>query len=541
MLMDDQENVGWQAAGHGRAPAARGLAFKVAALALVVFSLSATGLALRLLQAPAPGDGTASNGAGAKARPALFRTWPAKQDPAVVLLLSGQQHGYLQPCGCSRPQLGGLERRYNFVHTVLQARGWPVVAVDAGDIAQHSGPQALIKYKYSMEALKRLDYTAVGVGRNEMDLPLLDALSQFALENPKPRTLAANLLKKEDNFPGMLGSWQVSDNKVGAKVGIVTVVAPSVAKDVNDPAVKFEAPERVLPGMLKEVQARKPELLVLVFQGSEEEAKACADKFRQFQVILCLTKEEEPPADPIVVGKTLVVRVGHKGRYVGLVGAYPTGKASPAFDLYYELVPMGEEYETPKGKDADNPVLALLENYTKEVKRDNYLAQYSKSLHPIQVQFPKATYVGSEKCKECHEHAYKVWKDSPHAHAYHTLETAKRPSLCQYDGECVRCHVVGFQNQGGFTDEVKTPFLKDQGCENCHGPASLHVKGNKTPRMLALMNPYKTQPGETPEQKTRRENRLDASCTKCHDTDNDHSWKLEKWLKIDHPTPESEK
>src|SRR5262245_39306019 len=40
----------------------------------------------------------------------------AKWDrPAVALIFSGQQLGYLQPCGCSHPQYGGLTRRYNLL------------------------------------------------------------------------------------------------------------------------------------------------------------------------------------------------------------------------------------------------------------------------------------------------------------------------------------------------------------------------------------------------------------------------------------------
>src|SRR5262245_51192039 len=35
----------------------------------------------------------------------LLEGWPA---PAVALLLSGEMHGYIEPCGCSLHQLGGL-------------------------------------------------------------------------------------------------------------------------------------------------------------------------------------------------------------------------------------------------------------------------------------------------------------------------------------------------------------------------------------------------------------------------------------------------
>jgi hypothetical protein len=44
------------------------------------------------------------------------------------------------------------------------------------------------------------------------------------------------------------------------------------------------------------------------------------------------------------------------------------------------------------------------------------------------------------------------------------------------------------------------------------------------------MNPYKTQPNETDEQRKTRLNHLDASCQKCHDIDNDVHWKLDKWI-----------
>src|ERR671932_217760 len=55
--------------------------------------------------------------------PPLFPGWGK---PDLALVLSGQQHGYLQPCGCSDPQYGGFTRRYNLVQG-LKERGWPVV------------------------------------------------------------------------------------------------------------------------------------------------------------------------------------------------------------------------------------------------------------------------------------------------------------------------------------------------------------------------------------------------------------------------------
>jgi hypothetical protein len=509
------------------------LSFQLAAVALVAVSLTTTGfMMLTWLQSPesAPGaqEGTEAATPGGSR---LFHTWPQDHRPDVVILLSGEVHGYLQPCGCSEPQYGGLERRYNFVQGLTRDRGWPVLAVDLGDVAQRSGPQALIKYRYTMEAMKRIGYSAVGIGLNEMAMPLIDALGEFALNNPSPRVLAANLENRNVNFPGMLQPFEAVA-KIGVpRVGVVAAVGPTVAQAANDPQVKFSDVQTTLKNAIPALRQQKCELLVLLYQGSVEEAKRCARAFPEFQIIQCLTREEEPPSQPERVGNTMIVEIGHKGRHIGLVGAFRSGKPDKQFDLQYQLVSLGPEYKTPPDKDADNPILGLFEEYSKEVRNKNFLAHYPKIPHPIQQEFKDAKFVGSEACKKCHEESYRIWKASPHSHAYQTLEQAKRPSLRQYDGECVACHVTGFAYDTGFTNEKQTPVLINNGCENCHGPGSLHVKDNYNAKLNALMNPYKTQPNETAEQKRVRMNHLDASCQKCHDIDNDVNWKIEKWVK----------
>lgn len=479
----------------------------------------------------------------------LFLNWPKDRQPDVVLVLTGQQHGYALPCGCSEPQYGGLDRRYNFLQSLVKERGWRLVAVDVGDIAQESGPQRELKYKYLMEALKRLNYSAVGVGEHEMRMPLLVAGGQFALNNASPRLLAANLLNRQANFPrddknSMIGAWILAGGQNNVpRVGVAGVVGRVVAAKINDPDVKFAKNGEVLPGVIKEMEAAQSELNVLLYQGTADEAKACAKEFPQFHVIQCLTAESEPPANPEKVGQTLVVGLGHKGKYIGLVGAFRTSNPQKPFDLYYQLVLMDPIYETAPGKEADSPMLALLEEYTKEVQQGNYLNTYVglKTPHPIQMEpeFKDARYVGSEKCQKCHDHAYKVWKRSAHAHAYQSLVKATRPSLRQFDGECVSCHVTGFEHKTGFEDASR-PELLNNGCENCHGPCSIHVHGGlrgTDPKLLKLMNPYKTQPNETPEQREKRVSLLDRTCQKCHDIDNDVHWKFDKWALIEHRTP----
>lgn len=551
MVMDDQNNL-----PHSAAPFApngnryftpRGKTFQVAAVALTVLSLSGMGFfMLHWLKPPEGSAGGASTSAPNRAE-RLFQEWPTDRKADLVLVLSGQQFGYLQPCGCSEPQYGGLERRFNFFQTLIKERGWPIAAVDLGDIAPVtgakvaiSGRQARLKYKYSMEALNRLGYTAVGIGQTEMSLPLFEGLTEFSLNNPKPRVLSANLVNKETNFPDMVESSILGGKGNEPKIGIVGVVAPSVSGLVRDPGVMFDPLEKALPPAIAQIKAQKPDIMVLLFQGTVEEAKALVPKFPQFQVILALSAEEEPSAEPKKVGKTIICNVGHKGRSLGLLGIYRTKDPQRPFELYYQLAHIGPEYKTPEGQDSSNPILALLEEYAKEVKRNNYLADYRQSAHPIQLDpaFQKATYVGSQKCKTCHKDAYKTWEASKHSQAFQSLVDATRPGLRQFDGECVRCHVTGFDFVSGYRDPQATPNLLNVGCESCHGPGSLHLNDKDNQALHALMNPFKAQPNENPQQKQRRMLAFEKSCTHCHDEDNDVNWNIKKWVdeKIVHMT-----
>ncbi len=149
---------------------------------------------------PQPGGGP-----GDKPPSRLFHDWPQNRKPLFVLLLSGQQYGYLQPCGCSPIQYGGLERRYNLIQQLKndKDKGWTVIALDLGDVPQDHGPQKMLKYVTSMEALKLLNYTAVGMGRTEGLLPLIDGLANFALNNkPPPHVLLGNIQGRAQNAPG---------------------------------------------------------------------------------------------------------------------------------------------------------------------------------------------------------------------------------------------------------------------------------------------------------------------------------------------------
>ncbi len=496
----------------------------------------------------------------------VLRDWTK---PDLVLVLTGQQHGYLLPCGCSHPQVGGLERRYNLLE-MLKENGWPYAAVDLGDVPQRTGPAGLpnqqgpLKYVYAMRAMKKMGYSAVGFGEHEVQLGLFNLLTSFGLNESPPWTVSTNLMDADKHFPEMIHFWESVDVKgTGMRVGVVSVTGPMLAARIkdrtrNDKTLRFAQTKGTLDNVLEQIRASKVDLPVLLYQGPltrnmmkrpPTEAIACAEAFPQFPIVLCQSDEDEPPSKPHEVEhtggkKSLVITVGHKGKFVGLVGVWKTGKPGQPFTFRYERVEMTEEeFTTPKDREKGHAILELMEEYKRELRDKKYLEKYGQVRHQLQVMpavqplrnAVPVTFVGSQVCKKCHEHAWEIWKKTPHSHAYRTLVDARRPSNSQYDPECIVCHTVGFGYVSGYVNETKTPHIKDVGCESCHGPASVHVKNPTNAVWQMRINPWKYMP------KNKREDAIDQMCQKCHDAENDVHWTpngfKKKWPKVEHMNP----
>ncbi|CAN5598941.1 hypothetical protein BH11PLA2_BH11PLA2_48520 [soil metagenome] len=513
----------------------------------------------------------------------LFTHWPQNHKPEAVLVLTNQTFGYLSPCGCSRPQKGGLERRYNFMQS-LRAKGWPVIGLDGGDVSppKKIAVQDLLKYETAMKSLQAMGTVAVGLGDYDFDQRLDELLAKYALQNPNqpPVILAANLvgkvnagiLPRAQRFPGAGKRAMVEDIEIVTKdpisgtpmlpVGVTAVIGRNVFENKIakiDPNFDAEDNGKVLKASLAamDADAAKPAVKALLYTGSLEDAKKVAEAFPEFNVILCQIEESEPPQFPTVVnnGKTFIIQVGHKGQNVGVVGVF---RENNELKLYYQLVPLGEDYLTKKGQVTTHPIINLMEKYTETVATQDLLAKYVEKpvQHPAMIQNPaaKLVFTGSEKCKTCHPQEFAVWDKTPHGHAMEALEkVAVQPKNRQFDGDCVVCHTVGFGMVSGYTNEKDTKHLRHVGCETCHGPGSGHNADPKNKELLKLLSPWKSEdgdrlpekavleamaklkPGEPnpaviPANKQRVMAVVGTMCLRCHDGENDPKFDLNVYM-----------
>src|SRR5215212_4947549 len=92
----------------------------------------------------------------------------AIQGPPALLLYTGETSGYLEPCGCSKPQVGGLPRRAVFLASL--SRDPAPVIVENGDLVADPGRQSQLKAETLAGFYRQAGYAAVNLGESDYRL-----------------------------------------------------------------------------------------------------------------------------------------------------------------------------------------------------------------------------------------------------------------------------------------------------------------------------------------------------------------------------------
>lgn len=95
-------------------------------------------------------------------------------------------------------------------------------------------------------------------------------------------------------------------------------------------------------------------------------------------------------------------------------------------------------------------------------------------------------YSGNDVCGVCHEQEHAAWQYTAHSTAFDTLVT----HAADRRTDCIGCHVVGFEEPGGFDFRRQPTHLENVGCESCHGRGGPHLTPNFVPRDAAGQHDY---------------------------------------------------
>jgi hypothetical protein len=462
----------------------------------------------------------------------IFVDWPK---PDVALVFSGEQDGYLEPCGCAGldNQKGGLKRRFTLLKE-LKGKGWPVVAVDGGGQEKRTGIQAEIKFDFSLRALAKMGYAAVGFGPSDLRMDLLSMVINLDAESNPLVSANVGIVDFESGFTQRYKVIEAG----GMKIGVTSVLGKSAVAELKNSAdLMLVDPEEALRAVVPKLREEQCDHLVLLAHAEPREAEELARRFPDFGWVLVAHGAEEPPKAPAKIEGTAsyLVEVGHKGMYVAVVGLYKNG-ASP---FRYQRVPLDSRF-------ADAPeIYAMHVDYQHRLETLGLAGLGLKAvLHESGRKF-----AGSKVCADCHLSATEVYENTPHFHATETIVSHVDPPR-HFDPECISCHATGWQPQkyfpyeSGFLGLKETPDLTGNGCENCHGPAADHVAAEtgeleaseekleqlRAQLRLKIVDNEGNMPGQVFDK-----GKVVQMCIQCHDLDNSPDFDFQKyWPQVKH-------
>lgn len=444
------------------------------------------------------------------------------EKPAVAFAVTGQMHGYMEPCGCADPQYGGISRRADLLKQ-LRDKGWNVVPVDLGGALKRTREQSKLKFQTLRSALIDMKYEAFALGVEELRMEPAWLLSHRDPDDPAagPAFLCANITLFHSPELGVPVPSKILDAG-GKKVGLTAVFGTQLIKEigtVNGDEIQIVEPAAPLRKILAGFEQKSVDIRVLMSHATLSESRDLAKQFPQFDLILCTGPTEDPVSNYHEnIGETALVMCGHKGKYTAIVGWYPDAEEP----LRTELVKLdGDRF-------ADPPKMIGHMKYYQSLLKDLKLAE----TEPAVKHSSGDSFVGAEQCGNCHEKAFAKWKSTGHARGFASIRKGRRGIPRIHDPECLACHVTGwhpqevFRYESGYLSEVASKNLLGNQCENCHGPGSRHI------RLI--------EAGEEDEAKklmrvTRAQAR-DTLCYTCHDLDNSPHFEFESyWKKIAHP------
>jgi Cytochrome c554 and c-prime len=462
----------------------------------------------------------------------LFVDW---EKPKVALVLSGHQHGYVEPCGCTglENQKGGLARRHSFLKE-LAAKEWNVVALDAGNQVRRYGRQAELQFQLTAASLQEMGYKAVGMGGEDLRLSAGELLSSVAGSSTYTSANVA-VLDRE-----LMPRFRVIEAD-GFKIGVASVLGDSFRKLIASGEIVSETAAAGLQIATAKLKESKCDYRVLMAYATEAETKALVTANPDYDLIVLASGPGEPAFEPETLEgtKSLLVRTGAKGMFLAVIGLFDNDDKEKR--IRYQRVPLDDRFP-------DSPeMMALFASYQNQLKS---FGLEGLGVRP-QPHAARQRFVGSEACGECHTKAFEKWKATPHAHATDSIVDPKERGDIprHFDPECLSCHVTGWAPQayhpylGGYESLEKTPHVKQNGCENCHGPGSEHVaaengdakftKADVARFRLAMQLPLKPKkPGE--------KSLAEQKCIECHDIDNSPDFHKEGgqfakyWAEVEH-------
>jgi hypothetical protein len=397
-----------------------------------------------------------------------------------TIVVSGETHGFIVPCGCASRQLGGLPRRATYLESVPDR-----LYLDAGGSAARAFEYDRLKVGYIWRGMSGLGVAAANLGPSEI------AFGRGFIEAHPDIPFVSTNVAREDGTPVVPAQRTVQIG--GSKILILGICSPRYRAGSG---LKVLEPAESIRGPVREGRPQF-DLILLLAHAPEEELIELAEAFPELDAVLA-TGQSQPIVPRMIEGRTLLAGTGVKGKFLAVIPCAPSPVGGKIVEMSDALA------EHPK-------FLDLIRDYQQAVRQADLPPEKSGEVATLLGTLPGTyRYAGSAACSVCHAEDAEIWKRSRHAHG---LETLHQKGF-EADPYCVRCHTTGYGGPGGYRTLSETSALGGIGCESCHGPSQAHA-----------VAPLSHKPPV----------RARDACITCHDPENSPEFDFEKyWPKILH-------
>jgi 2',3'-cyclic-nucleotide 2'-phosphodiesterase (5'-nucleotidase family) len=464
--------------------------------------------------------------------------------PSLRLYLMSTLAGAMEPCGCRKDMLGGIDHAAALLEA--QDRDAPRRLVLAAgplffqepELDPERRAQDLWKADAIAASLADLGLSAWAPGVNDFaaGAPDLARLTEVS----RARLLGANLEGAGLTGSGVAAAATAIFDVGPYKVGVAGIGA---APGGGTPADAVHALEQAAAALA----SAGAQIRVALIAAQRGDGLRLAEKVPGFDVVALGKPTEsgdanDAPFPPTLVGETLVVqapnhlqalayvdlfvlsddfsfqdgvgiadrerRASLQGRIKDIEarirsGAASSGQASSATPaLQKELERTRSDLADIERRSASPPKtegsvfrygeVPVRESAGTEAKVAARMTQYYRKVNdynrvaladrkPQPAPEGSSHYVGEVMCRTCHEQADQFWRSTQHAGAYATLSRQFK----EFNLDCVSCHVTGYERPGGST-VTHVENLQNVQCESCHGPGSRHAESVGNTRLITL-------------------------------------------------------
>jgi hypothetical protein len=451
------------------------------------------------------------------------------------VFFSARRHSELEPCGCIKKQLGGVQyeatvyrEEGNGAELRLEVGDWTVLNVN-------KDPAASMKTRYLVESFHLLGLDAVNIGTSDAANPLefFESIGDRIPEIWEFLVSANVFLKSDPHQPAFSTHRIVERELIGGRrvrIGITGACLNQRLPIQKEPRAgsrdEFEIGDFIIKPPVEhlkpvlDILAAEVDLVILLFSGDNDSAIRLAEKFNTIAFLITTAELTQEAQDYVFNNTRLYPARFDQGKRLGKLtltgsdtGEWIPDESANKLDVWSKL-------------DAD-PVLQEMVDTWKAITAGLELPRPDK---------PDLLYAGSHRCGLCHEAETKDWKTTGHAGALDTLTLKGR----QYDSECQNCHTTGFRHENGFwgISDRESRFFFGVQCESCHGPAKIHADAEQ---QIRSGSEKWMDPEEFKKLAAKAKSHIpsasvdEQTCLKCHTPENDdHFIYAEKIHHVNH-------